>query len=211
MREATIHIPHDEIADFGLGTFVAECRGAGLRNLTELACQGDGCLFVATLESPLSEARLDELSGLQYWDRLEATAGEVVYLCKLATGSTDGEDRSHIEDLSSEEIRVDEAGIEVSVVGTQDALTRSIDEYDDLGVDVLLRRITAYTGPEHPLEAITARQRDILETAHDLGYFALPREAAASDVAAELDLDPSTVTEHLRRAERNLVTELLGA
>lgn len=50
----------------------------------------------------------------------------------------------------------------------------------------------------------------IVRIAHDLSHFEVPRSATPEDVAAELDIDPSTVGEHLRRAQANLMDHLLG-
>ncbi|SFC70355.1 HTH DNA binding domain-containing protein [Halobiforma haloterrestris] len=49
-----------------------------------------------------------------------------------------------------------------------------------------------------------------IRTAVDMGYYEVPREATAEEVAAELELDSSTVTEHLQRAERNVLTRVLS-
>ena len=42
-----------------------------------------------------------------------------------------------------------------------------------------------------------------------MGYYEVPKAVSASDVATELKLDPSTVNEHLQRAERNLLQQIL--
>lgn len=212
MREATIHIPRGEFDDHGIGTFLARCRDAGLRNLTELACGGEGCLLVVTLESSLPVSMWSNLSELEWWETLSSGDGWVVYLCKVKVPE---QSDAYVADeeftVSNSDIRVDETGVDVLIVGTRSALTRSIEQYHDIGVDVVLERITEYGGPRTPLDAITDRQRDVLVTAFEMGYFEVPREASAADVAAEFDLDQSTVTEHLRRAERNLLSELLAA
>lgn len=56
---------------------------------------------------------------------------------------------------------------------------------------------------------LTARQREVLETAYEKGYFNYPRGSNASEVAAELDIEPSTFTEHLNTAQSKLLDELL--
>jgi hypothetical protein len=59
------------------------------------------------------------------------------------------------------------------------------------------------------LSRLTDRQREVLETALDLGYFASPRDANATAVAAALDIDPSTFSEHLAVAQRKLLESAL--
>jgi predicted DNA binding protein len=42
-------------------------------------------------------------------------------------------------------------------------------------------------------------------TAIDAGFFAIPRETTLADLAAELDISDQAVSDHLRRAQRNLL------
>lgn len=60
------------------------------------------------------------------------------------------------------------------------------------------------------LERLTERQREVAETAHDMGYFAYPREANAEAVAEALGIEPSTFAEHLAAAQATLMAELTG-
>ena len=57
---------------------------------------------------------------------------------------------------------------------------------------------------------LTTRQREVLATAHRMGYFERPRDANASEVAAALDISPSTFAEHLAAAQRKLLEETLA-
>jgi predicted DNA binding protein len=58
-------------------------------------------------------------------------------------------------------------------------------------------------------DVLTSRQREILETAHEMGYFEYPKGANATDVAAELDVARSTFTEHLAAAQTKLMDAIL--
>ncbi|SER12521.1 helix-turn-helix domain-containing protein [Natrinema salaciae] len=59
--------------------------------------------------------------------------------------------------------------------------------------------------------ALTTRQREILETAHEMGYFDYPKGANATDVADELGVARSTFTEHLAAAQTKLMDAILEA
>ncbi|WP_336326355.1 helix-turn-helix domain-containing protein [Halovenus sp. HT40] len=59
------------------------------------------------------------------------------------------------------------------------------------------------------LRRLTDRQREVLATAHEMGYFEYPRDSNASEVSAALDIEPSTFTEHLNAAQSKLLDELL--
>jgi transcriptional regulator with GAF, ATPase, and Fis domain len=57
---------------------------------------------------------------------------------------------------------------------------------------------------------LTDRQYDALETAFQQGYFSWPRQSTGKEIAAEMDVAPSTFTEHLRRAEASIVNKLMA-
>jgi predicted DNA binding protein len=73
-----------------------------------------------------------------------------------------------------------------------------------------LEKLRDYRIQETPLDALTDRQQEVLQVAYDLGYYDVPRRSSTAEIASELDVDDSTVAEHLQRAERNLLKTLLG-
>lgn len=56
---------------------------------------------------------------------------------------------------------------------------------------------------------LTDKQLAALHTAHELGYFAVPRSVTATEVAAELGIGKTAFLERLRRGERRLIEQLL--
>ena len=56
---------------------------------------------------------------------------------------------------------------------------------------------------------LTQRQLEILETAYEKGYFDRPRQSNATEIAAELDINPSTFREHLTAAESKILEDFL--
>lgn len=58
---------------------------------------------------------------------------------------------------------------------------------------------------------LTDRQREVLERALQAGYFEVPRECTLADLASDLDVDKSTASEIIRRAEARLVTQHLSS
>lgn len=57
---------------------------------------------------------------------------------------------------------------------------------------------------------LTDVQRDTLLTAVEMGYFSVPREASAEDLADRLDVSHQAVSERLRRATESLVRATIG-
>jgi hypothetical protein len=68
-----------------------------------------------------------------------------------------------------------------------------------------LRRLTHDGDPEPPGDGLTDRQHEALRVAYEMGYFEIPRRASLDDVAAELDITASSLSERLRRAQTHLV------
>ncbi|WP_254765925.1 helix-turn-helix domain-containing protein [Salinilacihabitans rarus] len=56
---------------------------------------------------------------------------------------------------------------------------------------------------------LTDRQREVLETAHEMGYFEYPKRSNAGEVAEALGISGSTFAEHLAAAQRKLMDALV--
>jgi len=57
---------------------------------------------------------------------------------------------------------------------------------------------------------LTDRQRELLLAAVDAGYYDTPRECSLTDLATELDMAKSTVSETLHRAEGTIIEEFVA-
>lgn len=62
-----------------------------------------------------------------------------------------------------------------------------------------------------PLSMLSDRQREALVTAFNLGYYEHPRETTHGDIAAQLGCAPNTVSDHLQKAEKKIMTEALAS
>ncbi|WP_458188167.1 helix-turn-helix domain-containing protein [Haladaptatus sp. NG-WS-4] len=56
--------------------------------------------------------------------------------------------------------------------------------------------------------AFTDRQYEVLQTAHDMGYFAHPKDANSTTVAAELGIAVATFSEHLAATQSKLLDQI---
>ena len=56
---------------------------------------------------------------------------------------------------------------------------------------------------------LTDRQLETLERAYEMGYFERPRRANATEIAAALEIDRSTFSQHLAAAETKLIEDVL--
>ncbi|WP_435332994.1 helix-turn-helix domain-containing protein [Haloarchaeobius sp. TZWWS8] len=105
---------------------------------------------------------------------------------------------------------VDDRALRVTVAGKQAMLQQAFHEFPD-EIDVTIEQAGQY-GPENRglLDSLTDRQREVLETAAELGYYEVPREVTRCEIAEALDCSTSTVDEHIRKAESRLLSALVG-
>ncbi|SDJ30969.1 hypothetical protein SAMN05216226_10275 [Halovenus aranensis] len=85
------------------------------------------------------------------------------------------------------------------------------DRFGDVRIEHLVSgRTDDEDGDIAPVDVrrLTDRQREVLATATEMGYFEYPRGANAGEVADELGIQPSTFTEHLNAAQSKILDEL---
>ena len=75
------------------------------------------------------------------------------------------------------------------------------------GVKFEVTRIRNVTGKEE----LTARQEEIARIAYELGYFEFPRRIPLNRLASQLDISSATLSEILRRAEKNILSSYFSA
>jgi hypothetical protein len=63
---------------------------------------------------------------------------------------------------------------------------------------------------ESHLANLTNRQRQSLIIAYSLGYYDVPRKVSSEEVSRHLNMDKSTFVEHLRKAERKIVAQVIA-
>nr|MDA3856462.1 helix-turn-helix domain-containing protein [Candidatus Woesearchaeota archaeon] len=55
-------------------------------------------------------------------------------------------------------------------------------------------------------EDLTLKQKEILETAHMLGYFSYPRKISLTELAKHLKVSKATLSENLRISENKIIS-----
>jgi predicted DNA binding protein len=95
------------------------------------------------------------------------------------------------------------------VVGDAGALQRALEAAPD-GVEVQIDTISQFYGhTDDPVVGLSDRQREAVAVALELGYYNQPRGATHEDVAAELDCAPQTASDHLQKAEANIIRAVM--
>lgn len=208
MRQAVLSFRDETVAEWGLAPF----QDAGLLDAEMLSCEGARGVVRIHLEEELDEDRLEELDVVQWWERIPSEGSETVYLVEF--DATNSEDANAVDTDAlppSNHVEVTDHGFELTYVGPQNRIRDVVAEFESAGNDVTLRELRGYRIEDGPLDALTNRQLEVLQTALRNGYYDIPRGASMQEIAAELGLHDSTVAEHLQRAERNLITSVLDS
>ena len=210
MREAEVSVSDTDLAAMGVEELLSLAQEAGLLTVEELACRGNGAVLQVEVERRIDEERLTVLECVEEWTHVAERPDSHVYVVSFtAPDLPESLEKTAADLVGTCDPEVDDGGATMSLVGPHDAISGQIGEYEQAGVSPTLQRIGGYEGPEHPLDELTARQREVIETAWKMGYYEVPKEVSADDIAAEIDLESSTVNEHLQRAERNLLGQFL--
>ncbi|MFB6153412.1 MAG: helix-turn-helix domain-containing protein [Halodesulfurarchaeum sp.] len=99
-----------------------------------------------------------------------------------------------------------------SMAELRDAVTALREQYDEVDVQRLVSS-KSEDGADDLVFVdrgeLTQRQREVLETAYEMGYFQHPKGANAGEVAESLGITTSTFTEHLAAAQSKLLSAIL--
>ncbi|PSP98284.1 bacterio-opsin activator [Halobacteriales archaeon QS_4_70_19] len=102
----------------------------------------------------------------------------------------------------------DSGAVRVGLIGDDDTVQRAIESVPD-NIRLELEQLSEYSPESQELSALlTERQKEILDTAVDVGYYEVPRRATHEDIADTLDLSTTTVGEHLRKIEARMLSEI---
>lgn len=210
MREALVTRSDSELETLGFGGLVEIAREAGIRDVALLDDRGYTCMPQVEVEERIDT---DEVADLACVDRCELVAEkETTYVYLLELTATELPERTtnvYDELVGTCDPTVTEQGLLLSLVGSQEAIRDMLRTYEAAGATPDLYKLAEYDGGTSTLDELTDRQLEILQTAYRMGFYEIPREASTEGVAAEFDLDAATVSEHLQRAERNLIATQL--
>lgn len=210
MREAILRLDDSELEALGFGKLVGHCREAGLCDIEMLEDDGHSCAPRLEVTSRLDATLLDSLDCVDDWQLLAEGEDSFVYVLELtATEVPESIVDDHADLLGQCDTSLADRGIMLSLLGSQEVIREVIRHYQDAGIEPDLCRLGDYDGDETPLDRLTERQIEAVETAFEMGFYEVPREATTADVAAALDIDPATLSEHLQRAERNVLSQQL--
>lgn len=212
MREISLVSPYEEMDKFGIGQLFNRLRGDGVESMTPLTCQGSRGLGLVVTSEPLDcESYLE----YDYVHTLKLVSNDdyYEYICEIEVPKFgDVLDRYAGKTFLNSDIRFTDSGLSLTLVTSQDTIdeiTKELNERHDVGNPWCeIKYVNRYSGRANLLGPLTDRQQEVLKAAHAMGYYDIPRQTTSEELAEHLDLEKSTVLEHLRRAEHNLVNHI---
>lgn len=212
LREVELRIPLSAVETWGFEALVSiwQANEDDLR-LQCLSCRGSHATMLVETSQPLDTAAFAAIDYITELRLVGRGPGRFEYLLETeAPCCQESLDECEGGFFVKDGPILSETGIEFTVVATQETLRLfDVGDVDSVACECEVLSLTEYTGRRDPLDTLTERQRTVLETAYAIGYYAVPRRISSDELAADLGLEKSTVLEHLRRAERNVLSELL--
>jgi predicted DNA binding protein len=110
---------------------------------------------------------------------------------------------------------VKDGKVKITYLGSAKQVRDFIKSFEELCDSVGARcRVISLTdarfSPHSPLSRLTEKQRRVFITAHNLGYYDIPKKIGLVQLAERLDIAYSTLDMLLRRAERRLMNHIMN-
>ncbi len=101
--------------------------------------------------------------------------------------------------------------LKLTFVGNLNEVKKLMSRAEKVGQKFKILSLTdARFSPDSVLNSLTERQRRILSAAYANGYYDVPRRIDSEELARRLNIVKSTLVEHLRKAEKRLITDIMG-
>ena len=91
---------------------------------------------------------------------------------------------------------------DLELTASRDRLSSLADQLRTFGLEFDVRSVRTSMDPD---SVVTDRQRDLIETAVERGYYDTPRTCTLTELAEHLDIAKSTASERLHRAEGAII------
>ena len=154
------------------------------------------------LREDLIEVRLLQQEG----DRIST------YFIRAKPPQADGQSSfAAVDGYFSLPFEVTEGKVRITFLGSAKQVRDFIKLFEDASIRYrVVSLMDARFQPHSPLSSLTEKQRKALITAHNLGYYDVPKKINLVQLAERLDLACSTVDVQLRRAERRLLNHIMN-
>lgn len=209
MREAIISLNDEDLETIGFKNLISECREAGIRDIELLEDDGVRSVPQIEIEEPLDEDRLESIECVQAVELVAEKRDTYLYILEIeALEMPDGMVEDHDNFVGVCDPTMTDQGLLLSLVGSQEAIRAVLRNFEHAGVVPKLEQLRKYGVGDGEENLLTERQYEVLSKAYDMGFYNVPKDASVNDVAEAVGLESATVSEHLQRAERNVLSKV---
>jgi len=100
--------------------------------------------------------------------------------------------------------------LRIVFLGDEKQVKNLLESIDKTGISYkVVSLIDAKFSPESPLTCLTEKQRTVLVSAFEHGYYETPRRINNQELSKKLNLNSATIVEHRRKAEQRLLTRII--
>ena len=175
-------------------------------------------VYLANIEGVTGDILDDIVSQCDSLNIVDTTTDGTVVQCHLVAQGPTPESLITTQEGDFERTKVDDQGAVVTAHIPESSTIRTLTAplettYGDITVSTIwggddYARRGDETDPD-PLALLTDRQLEVLRYAYYDGYFKRPRGSSATELAETFDIARATLTQHLRTAQRKILTQLI--
>lgn len=214
MRRLVLEMSQDEISKFSPSAALLD-KIESLEVIYHLRFDKDG--FAGICKIKIKDPKLDlrRLVGVGGLVRLEILSNVnneyVVYMETRTRNMAWFRDPDAPEVFLCPPIEFKDGRLKLTFVGNLNEVKRLLARAEKVGQNFKVLSLTdARFSPDSVLHKLTERQRSILSAAYSQGYYDVPRRIGSEELAQKLQIVKSTLVEHLRKAEKRLITDIMG-
>jgi HTH DNA binding domain len=214
MRRLVLEISQDEISKFSPSAELLE-RIESLEIIYHLRFDKDG--FAGICRINVKDPRLDlrklvGVGGLVRLELLSEEKGEHIVYMETRTRNMAWFRGPNVPDVFlCPPIEFKKGKLRLNFVGNLNEIKRLLARAEEVGQKFKILSLTdARFSPDSILQSLTEKQRRILSFAYKNGYYEVPRKVDSEELAQKLKIGKSTLGEHLRKAEKRLITDIMG-
>jgi hypothetical protein len=106
---------------------------------------------------------------------------------------------------------ISDGRLKATFLGSAKEVRRVLDSLENAALRYRVLSLTdAKFSPDSPLSRLTEKQRKVILSAFNLGYYDVPRRVSSEGLAKRLNIREPTLVMHRRKAERRLLAALVG-
>lgn len=160
----------------------------------------------------LNNDNLDEVQVLEHERRKDGANAYIVYIrAKSHRGSSGHNLMPEGGGYLFTPFWIHDGKIRLTFIGSAKQVKAFLENHQKQGLHYKVVSLTDVSfSPNSLLMRLTKKQRKAITMAYNLGYYDVPRRINSEQLAEKAKLGSSTMVEHLRKAERRLLAQILS-